>query len=137
VLIGAALAVCLLSGIGAAEASGATGDLVQKPGAAGCLSVIGFCERGSALDGAESVTVSPDGQNAYAVSSNSDAVTVFDRASDGTLTQKPGPGCISDTGAGFGPSSVALSPDGTSAYVASSLSDAVAVFDREPSPPAR
>ncbi len=30
---------------------------------------------------------------------------------------------------------MAVSPDGRSAYVASSLSDAVAVFDREPSQP--
>jgi DNA-binding beta-propeller fold protein YncE len=73
-------------------------------------------------------------------------VAVFDRAGDGTLTQKPGPaGCISDTllancdfGSGLeGAKSVAVRPDGRSAYVASSLSDSVAVFDREPSPPAR
>ena len=70
---------------------------------------------------------------------------MFDRAPNGTLAQKPGvAGCIRDViGAGrcvvgaalAGPSSVALSPDGTSAYVASGVSDAVAVFDREPSPP--
>jgi DNA-binding beta-propeller fold protein YncE len=70
---------------------------------------------------------------------------VFDRAGDGTLTQKPGPaGCISDSGAGRchdgraldRATSVAVSPDGQNAYIASRVSDAVAVFDREPSPPA-
>ena len=129
----------------AADAAAATGDLLQKPGAAGCLSVIGFCERGHALDGAQSITVSPDGQSAYVVADNSDAVAVFDRAGDGTLIQKRGrAGCISNTGAGRcrdgtaldaqafdGASlSVAVSPDGKSAYVASRISEAVAVFDR-------
>jgi len=137
----AALAVCLLSGVGAADAAAAPGDLVQKPGAAGCLSIIGFCDRGAALDGAESITVSPDGTSAYVASTSADAVAVFDRAGDGTLTQKPGPaGCISDSGAGrcrdgtaldFA-TSVAVSPDGQSVYVASASSDAVAVFDRAP-----
>jgi DNA-binding beta-propeller fold protein YncE len=140
-LMGAAmaLAMCVLSGVGVADAAAATGDLVQKPGAAGCLSLIGFCERGEALEGARSITVSPDGQNVYVAAADSDAVAVFDRAGDGTLVQKPGQaGCISDTGAGRcrdgtaldGASSVTISPDGNSGYVTSSLSGAVAVFDR-------
>jgi DNA-binding beta-propeller fold protein YncE len=116
-----------------ADAAAATGDLLQKPGAAGCLSVIGFCERGDALEGAQAITVSPDGQNAYVAAENSDAVAVFDRAGDGTLIQKRGrAGCISDTGAGRcrdgtaldvfagdgAALSVAVSPDEKSAYVA-------------------
>ncbi len=134
-----ALAMCVLSGVGVADAAAATGDLVQKPGAAGCLSLIGFCERGEALEGARSITVSPDGQNVYVAAADSDAVAVFDRAGDGTLVQKPGQaGCISDTGAGRcrdgtaldGASSVAISPDGKSGYVTSIFSGAVAVFDR-------
>ena len=139
VSVSAALALCLLGGVGVADAAAATGDLVQKPGAAGCLSVIGFCDRGEALDGARSIAVSPDGQNAYVAAADSDAVAVFDRDGDGTLIQKPGQaGCISDTGAGRcrdgtaldGASSVTISPDGESGYVTSSLSGAVAVFDR-------
>ena len=125
----------------AVEAAAATGDLIQKPGAAGCLSVIGFCLPATGLDGPSSTTVSPDGQNVYVTSEISSAVAVFDRAADGTLTQKRGPaGCISDTGAGRcsdgadlgGPASVTVSPDGQSAYVAAAVSDAVAVFDRAP-----
>jgi DNA-binding beta-propeller fold protein YncE len=124
----AALAACLLSGVIAANAGAATGDLVQKQGAAGCLSLVGFCLPATALNGAASVTVSPDGRNAYVASDFSDAVAVFDRESDGTLVQKPGPaGCISDTGAGrcadgtglLGATGVTVSPDGESAYVAS------------------
>ena len=140
-LMGAAmaLAMCVLSSVGVGDAAAAPGDLVQKPGAAGCLSMIGFCERGAALDGAESISVSPDGTSAYVASASDDAVAVFDRAGDGTLTQKPGPaGCIADTGAGRcrdgtaldSPHSVAVSPDGQSVYVASGVADAVAVFDR-------
>jgi DNA-binding beta-propeller fold protein YncE len=105
------------------------------------LSLIGFCLRETARDGAEAVTVSPDDQNAYVASQDSNAVAVFDRAADGTLTQKLGPaGCISDTGAGrradgtglTDATSVTVSADGKSAYVASNRSDAVAVFDRAP-----
>jgi DNA-binding beta-propeller fold protein YncE len=97
--------------------------------------------RGAALDGAESITVSPDGTSAYVASTSDSAVAVFDRAGDGTLTQKPGPaGCISDSGAGRcrdgtaldSRHSVAVSPDGQSVYVASASRDAVAVFDRAP-----
>ncbi len=130
---------CLLGAVMTTDAAAATGDLIQKPGAAGCLSAVGACSPGKALDGAVSVTVSPDGRSAYAAALDSGAVAVFDRAADGTLAQKPGPaGCISETGAGGcadgtaleGAASVTVSPDGRSAYVASRVSDAVAVFDR-------
>ena len=71
----------------------------------------------------------------------SNAVAVFDRAGDGTLTQKPGTaGCISHNGSGGacaatgaalgGANSVTVSPDGKNAYVGSSSPGAVAVFDR-------
>ena len=125
----------------AVEAVAATGDLIQKPGATGCLSVIGFCLPATGLDGPSSTTVSPDNQNVYVTSEISSAVAVFDRAADGTLAQKRGPaGCISDTGAGRcsdgaelgAPVSVTVSPDGQSAYVAAAVGDAVAVFDRAP-----
>jgi DNA-binding beta-propeller fold protein YncE len=120
----------------------ADGTLTQKAGTAGCISdsgSAGACADGTALDGALSVTVSPDGANVYATAGDSDAVAVFDRAGDGTLTQKAGTaGCISDTGAGGCvdgtalalATSVTVSPDGQSAYVSSGGSDAVAVFDR-------
>ena len=119
----------------------ADGTLTQKPGTAACISDTGAgpCVDGTALDGASSVTVSPDGRSVYVASQISSAVAVFDRAADGTLTQKPGTAaCISDTGAGpcidgtalDVAASVAVSPDGQSAYVASFDSDAVAVLDR-------
>ena len=121
------------------------GRLVQKSGTAGCISGSGAgpCVDGTALSFPESVAVSPDGESAYVPTANSDAVAVFNRASNGTLAQKAGTaGCIREGsgagrcvgGAGLdGATSVAVSPDGQNAYIASDISDAVALFDREPS----
>ena len=63
----------------------ADGGLTQKAGAAGCLDDDGDapCADVTGLDGAFGVTVSPDGANVYAASQFSDAVTIFDRATDG------------------------------------------------------
>jgi DNA-binding beta-propeller fold protein YncE len=119
----------------------ADGTLTQKPGTLGCISDSGAgpCVDGTALDGASSVTVSSDGRSVYVASQISRAVAVFDRAADGSLTQKPGTAaCISETGAGpcadgaalDVATSVSVSPDGQSAYVASFDSDSVAVLDR-------
>jgi len=134
------LAVCLWSGVVAADAAASTGALAQKPGMAGCISQTGApCAEGQGLAVGVSVTVSPDGTSAYVASEVSDTVVVLDRAADGTLTQKPGAaGCISETGAsacGDGKAlvrarSVTVSPDGRSVYVAAYDGDAVAVFDR-------
>ena len=81
-----------------------TARSTQKPGTAGCISETGTggaCADGRGLDNTRSVTISPDGRSGYVASDVSDALAVFDRAADGTLTQKPGvAGCISDTGGG-------------------------------------
>ena len=138
-LVSGLLAPCLLAAVGVTGAAAGTGKLIQKPRDAGCLSVIGFCTPAIALDGAVEITVSPDGKSAYVASRDSNAVVAFDRARDGTLIQKKGPAaCLSENGAGrcrdgtalVSPTSVAVSPDGKSAYVASQFSHAVAVFDR-------
>jgi fibronectin-binding autotransporter adhesin len=93
-----------------------------------------------ALDAPSDVAVSPDGKSVYVVSSDSNAIAFFARASDGSLTPQ---GCIEDFSsnllcAGKGgnapglesASAVAVSPDGQNVYVASFLSDAIAVFER-------
>jgi DNA-binding beta-propeller fold protein YncE len=122
-----------------------TGGLTQKGGVAGCVSWTGTggaCANGVALDRPTSVVVSPDGKSVYVAVQDSDAVAVFDRdASSGELTQKAGvAGCVSWTGTGGfctngvaldAASSVAVSPDGRSVYVAVHGSDAVAVLDRD------
>jgi DNA-binding beta-propeller fold protein YncE len=125
-----------------------TGALTQKSGTEACVSetgTAGACTDGVGLDAAYSVTVSPDGRSAYVASLSSDAVAVFDRnTTTGALTQKSGTeACISEDNTVAGvttcadgvaldaASSVTVSPDGKSAYVASFFStSAVAVFDR-------
>lgn len=116
-----------------------TGALTQKAGTAGCISDTGSagdCVDGTVLSGAFGVAVSPDGQSVYAVALLSSAVVVFDRnPATGALTQKAETaGCVSDDGSGGtcqdgavleNPSSIGVSPDGASVYVASFFSDAV------------
>ena len=80
---------------------GAGGTLTQKAGTAGCISETGAgpCADGRALDRAQSIAISPDGRSTYIGASG--AVSIVDRAPNGTLAQKPGTtGCISDDGAG-------------------------------------
>jgi 6-phosphogluconolactonase (cycloisomerase 2 family) len=121
-----------------------TGKLTQLAGTAGCVSETGSggaCADGKALNGANSVALSADGKNVYVASEVSDAVAVFARNTiTGQLTQLSGTaGCVSQTGTGGDcadgkaldqANSVAVSADGKSIYVASGVSDAVAVFQR-------
>jgi DNA-binding beta-propeller fold protein YncE len=89
------------------------------------------------LNGATSVTVSPDGESVYATAADDSTIVRFNRAPSGALTAK---GCIDDAGGNDcgtdttdglqGANSVAVSPDGTSVYVASTQDDAIARFDR-------
>ena len=121
-----------------------TGALTQLAGQAGCISSTGnggACATGTAMTSLVDVTVSPDGKSVYAVSAGDNSVVVLDRdASTGALTQQTGVWrCVSETGSGGscidgraldGPRSVTVSPDNTHVYVASIVSDAVAVFSR-------
>jgi DNA-binding beta-propeller fold protein YncE len=114
----------------------------------GCLSsypgdaAIGTTPCGSApgLTTAAAVALSGDGRHAYVASSTSDAVTAYARDErSGRLTHLDG-GCLSQTArAGCttangldGAQGVAVSPDGTRVYVGSLVSDAVAIFTRDP-----
>jgi len=121
-----------------------TGALTQLPAAAGCISglPVPVCAAGRGLVGPDVVVVSHDGRNVYVGSFFGNAVAVFDRdPSSGALTQ-PGDstGCIAEAIAGCAPGialgapeGMAISGDGTSVYVASALSNAVAVLARDPS----
>lgn len=141
----AILAVLLLASI--AHAAIGDGALLQKTGAAGCISdSIGSdgtpgCQDGVALNNAQDVAVAPGGESVYVTSQGENAVAIFDRdATTGELTQKPGTaGCVSETGttgacqdgkALQGADGVAVSADGKSVYVGSGFSHAVAIFDR-------
>jgi len=88
----------------------ASGGLSQKPGTAGCISntgasdpmqasTVGACADGLAMDEADSMAVSPDGDALYATAAKSSGVLNFERHADGTLTQRPGRGgCTTDSG---------------------------------------
>jgi Tol biopolymer transport system component len=84
------------------------------------------------LDGARSVTVSPDGNHVYAAGAIDDAVAVFSRSvTTGMLTfvevQRDSVGGVDGLD---GARSVTTSPDGKHIYVAGEIDDAVAVFSR-------
>ena len=95
----------------------------------------GACADGDALRGASSVAVSPDGKFVYVTSYYSNGVAILSRDDAGRLTQV---GCVravsTCTPAPFliGASDIAISPDGTSAYVAAYDADTVVSFSRDP-----
>jgi 6-phosphogluconolactonase (cycloisomerase 2 family) len=88
------------------------------------------------LDGANSVTVSADGQSVYVASSEDDAVAVFGRDThSGRLTYQQAIFDINQVNGLDGASSVVVSPDDHFVYVASQEDDAIAIFDRTNQPP--
>jgi DNA-binding beta-propeller fold protein YncE len=119
-----------------------TGALSQLPGAAGCIAglPVPVCASGRALVGPDVVIVSPSGTNVYVGSFFGNAVAVFDRDGAGGALTQPGDstGCIAEaiagctTGLALGaPEGMAISADGANVYVASALSNAVAVLARD------
>jgi DNA-binding beta-propeller fold protein YncE len=121
----------------------ATGALHQLPGAAGCVSGVPLpgCAAGAALLGPDVVVVSKDGANVYVGSFFGNAVAVFSRdRKSGALSQPTGSaGCIAAAIAGCAPGTalgapegMAISDNGASLYVASALSNAVVVLNRDP-----
>ncbi|MEA2148654.1 MAG: hypothetical protein QOD69_484 [Solirubrobacteraceae bacterium] len=126
-----------------------TGALTRLPGRAGCVSATtrgaggSDCVADPDIDGATSIVVSPDGRQVFA-SSGTDAggtgaVAILDRdRRTGALVRARGrtacigqsEGCASARGL-RGASAVAVSADGTSAYVLSDVGCAIAVFDRD------
>ena len=119
-----------------------TGKLAQASGTTGCaIFVLAVaCTLGRTLKVPEGLAVSPDGANVYTTSFVPGSLDVFDRtASSAALAEKPRrAGCLIDprfncthAQAMRGASSVALSPDGKSLYVAAFNSNAVDVFRRQ------
>jgi DNA-binding beta-propeller fold protein YncE len=138
---GTSVYVASFYGVAVFRRNTTTGTVTQLSG--GCVSETGSgadCADGKALDGAFSVAASPDGKNVYVASALANAVAVFARnTTTGELTQLGTYGCVSETGSGGTctngkalkyPTSVAVSADGKSVYVASFNSSAVAVFGR-------
>ena len=118
----------------------ATGALVQKPGAAGCISEdVSGCAEPIGLDEPQEVVVSPDGKNVYAIGEDSSTVAIFNRDANGALTQTAGAACVTgghEDGcqrvSGLrSPVSLAISPDGTSIYVGG-LPGSLVTLTRDP-----
>jgi DNA-binding beta-propeller fold protein YncE len=122
-----------------------TGALKQLGGGAGCITnaTAPGCVVGRALDGPDSITVSPDGKNVYVVAFTGSSVAVFTRnPSTGALTQpSDSTGCLVETATAgcttglalSNPEGVAVSPDDANVYVAAPGSDAVDSFARNSS----
>ena len=78
----------------------APGSLTQLTGSNACIQATNIAEGGDCpnstaqgLSGSTDVAVTPDGKDAYVVSSNDGAITEFSRGTDGSLTPI---GCIAD-----------------------------------------
>jgi DNA-binding beta-propeller fold protein YncE len=158
-LLGAVAALATLvapapaSAAPSSRAAAPLGTLKQISGKAGCLvdrsKTARRCNSARALRGpgpflgSNALALSPDGRNVYVASSKSDAIAVFKRkARNGKLSQRKGPGgCIAAGGRGGcatatgleHPNSVVVSADGENVYATALESDAVLVFDRDPS----
>ena len=131
-----------------AEASGLVDNFSR--GAAGALTLAGCvaatstagCATATALGGPWGLAVSSDNASLYVAASTSNAIAAFDRASDGSLTQKPLPGgCVVNGAAGAcnggnalgQPLAVTVAPDGHHVYAASFGSDALDILTLAPS----
>jgi DNA-binding beta-propeller fold protein YncE len=130
-------AVCICAALAARIAFGATGDLTYQgchadTGAAGCT-----VPEDQALAGAVAVAVSPGGDSVYVASQIDNSITDFNRAANGDLSFQ---GCFADTNAEGcsvpgdaaldDANGVAVSPDGDSVYVTSSIDDSISHFTR-------
>lgn len=127
------------------DPSGFLGPLAKKPAPNGCVTEAAQagCLDGRALSRAFDVVISPDGSTVYTAGNLAvgGGIGVFDRASDGVLTQKSGTdGCVNDTG-DFGcangshlePVALAISADGKNLYAASNEpTSSITIFDIDP-----
>jgi DNA-binding beta-propeller fold protein YncE len=109
-----------------------------------CIAVNGFdgaCGVGIAMQGLDSLTLSPDAKQLYAAAPGSNAIDAFTIGAAGALTESsclkvdPPPGLCSSTKLMASPTQLAISPDGHNVYAADSSEGGgkVDVFDRDAS----
>ena len=119
----------------------ADGSLTQPAGAAGCVSHSGGtgCAAARGISAPEEVAVTPDSRHVLVAGMRSNAVAVLNQGAAG-LSQAGGEaGCIARGGADgcargralAGPVDLAITADGRGVYVASSVSDGVAILRRD------
>jgi 6-phosphogluconolactonase (cycloisomerase 2 family) len=121
----------------------ATGRITQPAGVAGCVGDLDDgCGQARAIQGTSAVAVSAGGRHVYATGFASGSIAVFGRTPSGVLTQLAGAaGCLGGdalegcaAGAGLrGAADIAITRDGSSVYVASARSNAIAAFSRNAS----
>jgi 6-phosphogluconolactonase (cycloisomerase 2 family) len=119
----------------------ATGRIAQPAGAAGCVGDLDDgCGEARGIEVTSAVAVSGDGRSVYATGFGSDAVAVFARSPNGSLTQLAGAGgCVAageSEGCAVGPglrgaADLAIAGGGANVYVASFRSNAIASFARD------
>jgi DNA-binding beta-propeller fold protein YncE len=119
----------------------ADGRLTQAAGADGCVSQGGRsgCGPVRGISAPEEVTVSPDSRYVVVAGSRSNAVAVLHQEAGGLSQAEGEAGCIAQGGAEGcasgrvlrGPVDLAITPDGREVYVASSISDGIAVLQRD------
>jgi 6-phosphogluconolactonase (cycloisomerase 2 family) len=127
---------------GSPDINHGTLEVFQRSTADGHLSHVQTRKQGDTIDGpsldglkgAYQVSVSPGGQNVYAVGANSNAIVAFSRnVADGSLhwlaTYTNGAGGISGLNAPLG---IDTTPDGLHVVASGYSAQSVAVFDRDP-----
>jgi DNA-binding beta-propeller fold protein YncE len=120
-----------LAGILIFDRDPVTGELRQKPGTAGCILDDfdpAICRDGFMLDAPIDVLVSPNGRFVYVLRQEGGVLSFARDPLTGELSQRQGPGaCLvpydpsgtCDVGRALASGGFAISPDGTSLYVAS------------------
>ena len=123
-----------------------TNTLTQKAGGAGCFTYdtdLADCAIARGMDTSFASAVSPDGEQLY-LATRGLSIVVFDRAADGTLTQKAGTdGCLSSSpttqtdetcAAGHDMTyftGIVVSPDGADVYASAQEQGGLTLFSRD------
>jgi DNA-binding beta-propeller fold protein YncE len=119
----------------------ADGSLTQADGTSGCVSQAGGsgCATARGISAPEEVAVTPDGRDVLVAGSRSNAVASLRQGADGLAQADGEAGCIARRGAEgcatgrilAGPVDLAITRNGRGVYVASSISDGIAILRRD------